>query len=384
MIKYLIILFFIFTCFNFLTSEIIGLDSLKFNTESTITIIKKDAKGNYLDSIFATIKIIEKKNNNTQDILITYNNKKDEVKLISGDTTFIINDVNGSYRKYYSNEFKISNEITMFYYYLYKKRDITYLFTKIDEKKIIESKTSINPEQANVIYETVTHSLEKNITSIEKLTIGTINLDVFDLKAHVLIGSDTIHQLSVNYIYSNNTDSNIINRLSNTYQQWQNNKFDLEEFEQSISLKKPEIVGKELKTNYILEGLNRESIDLQKEIKNNELSVIYTWGTWCAPCMQNTENIEKFFSTSQLPFYSIMFEFNNNPLKKMKKYIDSKKTIYPVYRCDEFIIDNELKKFPEFLIINSQGQVINAYIGKPKNYNVYLDLIKECTTSKLK
>lgn len=68
----------------------------------------------------------------------------------------------------------------------------------------------------------------------------------------------------------------------------------------------------------------------------------------------------------------------------MKKYIDSKKTIYPVYRCDEFIIDNELKKFPEFLIINSQGQVINAYIGKPKNYNVYLDLIKECTTSKLK
>lgn len=375
MIKYIILYSFIFSNIGIIAEEIVGLDSLKIHDQASITILKKDAYNAPLDTLNATIRIIERRDKEVPDILITYSNESDVVRLVSGDTIYVLNIANNSFRNYYSTELSSGRETSIYYHYLYLKRNVHYYFTTANKEVEINSKTSIKPSDEIIKYESQIDNIENGITSIHKLTIFTNNYDSLEYKAHVLKDNDTINQLSVNYIFSKNIDTNKLNIINKVYNDWKTNKFKLEQKEKNIPQKKSELIGKTLKTEYNFEGLNREDINLNEELSKNKFSIIYTWGTWCGPCMMNKDNITEFVSKSEIPFYSIMFEFDNNPIKKMTKYIKINNPSYPIYRSDSFIRDNELMHFPAFLLVNSTGVILDAFDGKAENYKDYIELL---------
>lgn len=357
-------------------SEIVGLDSLKLKNKTKILKINKVSHSEGKDTSITYAKAYNKKDITKPDIIIRNIGQKNEFKIISNDTTYYLDPSENTYRKHYSRELYLSDEISYFYFYIYLKKNLHHFFSVHNKMKKITQSTVINPSENTIEFYSKDENLSTDITSIHSLIISTLNFDTLEIQSEVLKYNDTINQLSLHNIFTDFLDTTIENELDDIYYKWKNNKFTLKEKINEIISNNKVLEGKSIKIDYKLSGLNRNSFALEKEITKNKYTIIYIWGSWCAPCLSNIENIEKFYEFTKIPFYTLMFEYDKNPIKKMDSYIKTKKPSYPVYYNNDFVEDNKFLQFPIFLIIDNKGKIAKYHSGKVDNANMYIDLIR--------
>lgn len=107
---------------------------------------------------------------------------------------------------------------------------------------------------------------------------------------------------------------------------------------------------------------------MKEFLDKNDYAIIYTWGTWCGPCIFNTDNVKKFNNDYNSPgFFTLIHEHGRATLEQKKKYVERKKVPYPVYTNEEFVKSNNLYSFPTFLVLNKEGIIIDIKEGTSKD-----------------
>jgi thiol-disulfide isomerase/thioredoxin len=113
--------------------------------------------------------------------------------------------------------------------------------------------------------------------------------------------------------------------------------------------------------NIELEDLEKNKTDFKDLSKPNKITVLYFWGTWCSPCLQQTDSISAFYNSNKnmMNFYSIHYGGN---IETIQKYKDLKKINFPIFKIDEANIKiAKVEGFPTFIIIDEKGVIIETY-----------------------
>jgi thiol-disulfide isomerase/thioredoxin len=122
-------------------------------------------------------------------------------------------------------------------------------------------------------------------------------------------------------------------------------------------------------TNYFinikLKDLSNSKTDFIELPKPKKITVLYFWGTWCSPCLHQTELISAFYNSnkSSINFFSIHYGEN---IEVIKNYKALKNIQFPIFIIDDTNLKiNKIESFPFFMLIDENGIIIKEF----KNIN---------------
>ncbi len=113
--------------------------------------------------------------------------------------------------------------------------------------------------------------------------------------------------------------------------------------------------------NIELEDLEKNKTDFKDLAKPNKITVLYFWGTWCSPCLQQTDSISAFYNSNKnmMNFYSIHYGGN---IETIKKYKELKLIHFPIFTINEANLKiGRIEGFPTFIIIDEKWVIIETY-----------------------
>lgn len=198
--------------------------------------------------------------------------------------------------------------------------------------------------------------------ALRKIILNTEHFDKMEYFFEDVENGETIDQFTYHYIYLKSDPLPIFKQMEDVYY----NEFkSYNEKEIETQKKKKDLaIGDKLNLNYNLVGINRKDIYLKEYFKQNDFLIIYTWGTWCGPCIANTKNVEKFYEEcKKTKFITLMCEKGKADFSKKKSYTDRKNISYPVYSNEDFVKDNNFSVYPILAVIDKYGTVIDMVIG---------------------
>ena len=128
-----------------------------------------------------------------------------------------------------------------------------------------------------------------------------------------------------------------------------------------------------------LDHFNEKKLILEKDLRNNNFTLINFWASWCAPCRVEHPFLLKLNNEKNLQMIGINFkDKKNNALIFLKKYGNP---------YDELAKDETGKQsvnfgvygIPESILINKNLVILKKFIGpiSDKDYNYIKDVIKK-------
>lgn len=379
-----ILLFFLTLSFPFLcqAEEILGLDSLNFKNQATIRIVGYNANTKGWDTTISELLMYKSENIDKPDFLLTSSATPNEYKIFSNDSLNYVNIEKNQYRQGRFEALKWRGEVIVFYYYFNQRRDMDKVFLRDNKESVLTSVLKVNPEEGTIHFSSEYIRPEIEHISKTEIIINSKNYDNVQYKSESWRSDKLYIQLSADYIFTKEIDSEKKKKLDEIYYNWKSDKYKLMPLVSTKPRPVSELVGKVLKTEYDFQGVNRDAFKLKEKLAENGYSVLYTWGSWCGPCMENRDNLKEFVAKSDIPFYTIMYEYDKKPEKKIIKYMEINKPTYGVFLSDNFINDNELSSFPIFMVVDSEGKIVDAYNGLAPNSDVYLKIVSKYITKK--
>lgn len=362
--------------------EILGLDSLDFKNQATIRIVEYNANTKEWDTSSSELIMYKSENLENLDFLLSSSESPNDYKIFSNDTINYLNIEKNQYRQGRFEALKWRGEVIVFYYYLNQRRDMDKVFLRDNKESELTSVLKVNPEAGTIHFSSEYIRPEDESVSKTEIIISSKNYDSLHYKSQSWQYEQLYIQLSADYIFTKEIDSEKKKKLDEIYYNWKSDKYKLMPLVSAKPRPVSELVGKVLKTDLKFEGLNRDTFNLKEQLAENGYSVLYTWGSWCGPCLENRDNLKEFVTKSDIPLYTIMYEYDKYPEKKMKKYMEVNKPIYDVYRSDNFINDNKLTNFPKFMVVDSEGKIVEAYDGLAPNPETYLKLVSKYSAKK--
>jgi hypothetical protein len=371
-----IVAIFLFLLFSSKSNEIIGLDSLKIGNKIEILNLRKSVYTGDIDTVKVYVEQFETPNSDKPDYIIRYSDLPDRSILISNDSTFQLFDSTQEYTKFKSNVFEYINEISVLYNIIYRKKGPNSQISRFTRKLKVETTTEIMPNE-NVIYYKSKWIMDKNTYSITEIALNIQTFNRLEYKLRYYKNGDE-EQLMYHYIFQKATTAPIFTKMEAIYKNrligYSPKELSLIDKKNSDKLEQ----GDTIDINYTLQGINRDDVYLPDYFKSNQYLIIYAWGTWCAPCLSNSKNVEKLYKDctgSQL--VTLMYEKGKANISEKKAYVKRKKPNYPVYSNEDFVKINNFSVYPTLIVINKEGGVVDIQIGAATDSRYMYDKIVE-------
>ena len=132
---------------------------------------------------------------------------------------------------------------------------------------------------------------------------------------------------------------------------------------------------------------NSESVinsddQLNDIIKNNEVTVINFFASWCEPCKRETPELNEFALNNGDGDIEVVGINIDDSVKNRDEFLKTYDVQYPVYELtDEAGMTEEFKisLMPTTFFVDSNGEVVRAYIGEigPELIMNYINYVKE-------
>ncbi|MFZ1703011.1 MAG: TlpA disulfide reductase family protein [Saprospiraceae bacterium] len=123
------------------------------------------------------------------------------------------------------------------------------------------------------------------------------------------------------------------------------------------------------------QGVDKNGKNFTSQSLQGKVLYIDVWATWCGPCigeLPHLENLqEKFKSNSNITFVSISIDQNKEPWRKM--LVDKNMKGLQLYSegawNSEIISNYKINGIPRFIIIDKDGNLVDANALRPSNPN---------------
>lgn len=121
---------------------------------------------------------------------------------------------------------------------------------------------------------------------------------------------------------------------------------------------------------------------LNKIIKNNEVTVVNFFASWCEPCKRETPELNEYAMDTAGSDVQVVGINIDDSVKNRDAFLDTYDVQYPVFELtDEEGMTNEFKisLMPTTFFVDSNGEVVRAYIGEigPELITNYINYVKE-------
>ncbi len=110
--------------------------------------------------------------------------------------------------------------------------------------------------------------------------------------------------------------------------------------------------------NIELEDLEKHKTDFISLPKPNKITILYFWGTWCGPCLQQTDLVSAFYDSTKnmINFYSIHYGAN---IENIKKYKELKNINFPIFKISDANLKiARVEGFPTFIVVDKNGIIV--------------------------
>lgn len=374
--KYILTIFILFS-FNIYSSELIGLDSLQFGNKIKILTLTENDSTKNIDTSTTYLKIYKNKNTLKPDLSIFNTDYQEHIRIISQDTSYFYFIDTNVFNKRKTSEFYTNSEIGIFYAFIYLKKNMFNSFYDFSKHIKLTTISEILPDSNLILHNIELQNIESNSKSKIKLTINTDDFSKLEYFDDMLEGPNDYSISKKHYIFYNIPEQlPIFDKMDSLYY------FNRKNYEFKVQTKRKRIsntnvkIGDTLNINSPFVGVNSDDFDIKEYFKNNDFLFIYTWGSWCEPCMLNSENVGNFNKEIKKGnLVTLISELHSKTIPQLKKIVKIKNIDYPVFSNDKFIMDNGLTTFPAMLKINKEGIVLGVIEGKVYDYTEYMELL---------
>ena len=125
-----------------------------------------------------------------------------------------------------------------------------------------------------------------------------------------------------------------------------------------------------------------EDESLESIIKNNEVTVVNLFASWCNPCRNDTPDLNDFYK-KELPDNTMLVGLNVQDNKKARdQFLEEFDVQYPIYNVKDdkdFMTDLQLIIIPTTLFVDSDGKIVKTYVGEisKKTLDSYIQYVKD-------
>lgn len=117
-----------------------------------------------------------------------------------------------------------------------------------------------------------------------------------------------------------------------------------------------------------IRNLDGQSVDLKDVVKNDKITVISFWATWCSPCKRELENIDALLpewrERYDVEFIAISVD-DSRTADNVEPYVKGRNWDFKVF-TDE---NNDTKRalnfgnVPYSIVINKEGNIVHNHAG---------------------
>lgn len=121
---------------------------------------------------------------------------------------------------------------------------------------------------------------------------------------------------------------------------------------------------------------------LESIIKNNEVTVVNLFASWCNPCRNETPDLNDFYK-KELPDNTMLVGLNVQDNKKSRdQFLEEFDVQYPIFDMkddNDFMTDLQLIIIPTTLFVDSDGKIVKTYVGEisKKTLDSYIQYVKD-------
>lgn len=125
-----------------------------------------------------------------------------------------------------------------------------------------------------------------------------------------------------------------------------------------------------------------EDESLESIIKNNEVTVVNLFASWCNPCRNETPDLNDFYK-KELPDNTMIVGLNVQDNKKARdQFLEEFDVQYPIFDMkddNDFMTDLQLMIIPTTLFVDSDGKIVKTYVGEisKKTLDSYIQYVKD-------
>lgn len=125
-----------------------------------------------------------------------------------------------------------------------------------------------------------------------------------------------------------------------------------------------------------------EDESLESIIKNNEVTVVNLFASWCNPCRNETPDLNDFYK-KELPENTMIVGLNVQDNKKARdQFLEEFDVQYPIFDMkddNDFMTDLQLMIIPTTLFVDSDGKIVKTYVGEisKKTLDSYIQYVKD-------
>ena len=125
-----------------------------------------------------------------------------------------------------------------------------------------------------------------------------------------------------------------------------------------------------------------EDESLESIIKNNEVTVVNLFASWCNPCRNETPDLNDFYK-KELPDNTMLVGLNVQDNKKARdQFLEEFDVQYPIFDMkddNDFMTDLQLMIIPTTLFVDSDGKIVKTYVGEisKKTLDSYIQYVKD-------
>ena len=374
--KIIPLLLFLFVSVSY-SGDLPGLDSLDLGDEVEIVMIEKSIYSGENDSTSVYVKLIENDKYERPEMWIYREKESDGIAHLFGDSATYYFKNEGEYNRFKSNYFDGgNNEIMKLYDLAYRNFHFSNHISVANHDIIINRKSLISPSEGMIKtdFEIVYTQMDSKI--LETIHVDVLERDELLYSFSYFRGGKEIEQLNLNYIFKKSENDSIFEIMDSFI------KDSVQNYTQKEPKKREKRIiaalGDTLDIDYEFLGVSGESVNLKQFLIDHDYAIIYTWGTWCGPCIFNTDNVKKFNNEYNSPgFFTLIHEHGRASLEQKKQYVSRKKVPYPVYTNEDFVKSNNLYSFPTFLVLDKEGIIIDIQEGTSKDGEyLYEEFIK--------
>lgn len=140
-------------------------------------------------------------------------------------------------------------------------------------------------------------------------------------------------------------------------------------------------VEKNILENSLTEVMNA-SVDFNDIIENNEVTVVNFFASWCNPCKRETPALNEYHLDHLDEPIDIIGVNISDSESNRDAFLEEYEVQYPIFEFNnetQALDDYNIQVMPTTFFVDSEGDIIRAYIGEvsPELVTNYINYVKE-------
>lgn len=142
-------------------------------------------------------------------------------------------------------------------------------------------------------------------------------------------------------------------------------------------------VGENVLESNLTEVMNANE-EFNDIIGSNEVTVVNFFASWCEPCKRETPALNEYHQEHMDEPIDIIGVNISDSKGNRDQFLEEYEVEYPIFEFedeDQALDDYKIQLMPTTFFVNSEGEVIRAYIGEvsPELVTNYINYVKEAS-----